>query len=156
LLTTQWDVLYAYLSHGGKYLVVGVNNDARTELRVYTAADLKPVVLPTVPNAEISSVSISRDESWMAYYVTSSRVPRDLFAMKIKGGTPVQLTRSLNPKIDPEHLVEGQIVRFASYDDVQIPGILYKPREASDHAKVPAVVWVHGDPATSRGSATAH
>jgi dipeptidyl aminopeptidase/acylaminoacyl peptidase len=146
LLKTEWDVAYASLSQQGKYLVVGINNDGRTELRVYTAADMQQVALPTVPNAEISSVVISRDESHIAYYVTNSRVPRDLFAMPLAGGTPKQLTRTLSPAIDPANLAEGQVVRFASYDGVQIPGILYKPHGAAPNARVPALVWVHGGP----------
>ena len=146
VLTTAWDVLFAELSHGGTYLAVGINNDGRTELRLHKAADLSPVALPTVPNAEISDVVLSRDETSMAYYVTSSRVPRDLFAMKLGGGAPVQLTRTLNPKIDPEHLVEGEVVRFASYDGQSIPGILYRPKAATPEAKAPALVWVHGGP----------
>lgn len=146
VIETAWDVSFATLSHHGRYLVVGINNDGRTELRVYTTADMKPVGLPTVPDAEITSVVISRDEAWMAYYVTSSRVPRDLFVMKLDGGSPKQLTRTLNPKIDSQALVEAKVVRFASYDGLQIPGIMYKPLGASPSARVPALVWVHGGP----------
>jgi dipeptidyl aminopeptidase/acylaminoacyl peptidase len=42
--------------------------------------------------------------------------------------------------------VQAQVVRFKSYDGVEIPGLLYKPREASAAHKVPALVWVHGGP----------
>ena len=43
-------------------------------------------------------------------------------------------------------LVEGEVVRFDSYDGLPIPGILYKPREASAENPAPALVWVHGGP----------
>jgi dipeptidyl aminopeptidase/acylaminoacyl peptidase len=52
----------------------------------------------------------------------------------------------LNPNINPEDLVEGQVVRFASYDDLEIPGILYLPLQANENDSVPALVWVHGGP----------
>jgi hypothetical protein len=30
-----WDVMYAALSRNGKYRVVAINNDARTEIKIY-------------------------------------------------------------------------------------------------------------------------
>jgi Tol biopolymer transport system component len=43
----DWDVMYSYFSKHGKYLVVGINNDARTEIPVYAAATHRRVALPT-------------------------------------------------------------------------------------------------------------
>jgi dipeptidyl aminopeptidase/acylaminoacyl peptidase len=64
----------------------------------------------------------------------------------LEGGEPKKLSSTLNPAIDPDDLVDGEVVRFASYDGVEIPGVLYKPHQASTTNKVPAVVWVHGGP----------
>ncbi|MBW3566833.1 MAG: S9 family peptidase, partial [Proteobacteria bacterium] len=91
LLAPDWDVLYAYLSETGKYLVAGINNDARTDLRMFEAASMTPVALPEMPDAEITSVSISPDETRMAFYASASRVPRDLFVTDIDNGEPKQL-----------------------------------------------------------------
>lgn len=147
VLAPEWDVVFAYFSRGGRYLVVGINEDARINLRVLDAATHAPVDVPAPPNASITDVAFSRDDATMAYYAASSRSPGDLFVRTVNGGDePRQLTRSLNPRIDPAHLVDGEVVRFASYDGLQIPGILYKPHGASADAKVPALVWVHGGP----------
>ncbi len=146
VVQTDWDVWYGYFSKHGKYFVVGINNDARTELRVYDAATMTPIQLPELGSADITSVTISRDESRMAFYASSARMPRDLFVYDFSGDQPRQLTRSLNANIEPDDLVDGQVVRFASYDGVEIPGILYKPYQASSEHKVPALVWVHGGP----------
>ena len=43
-------------------------------------------------------------------------------------------------------LVEGKVVRYESYDRLEIPGILYKPHGASADAPVPALIMVHGGP----------
>ena len=141
----DWDVWYGYFSHGGRYFVAGINNDARTELRVYDAATMEPVDLPELGEADITSVSFSRDGERMAFYGSSARMPRDLFVYDFEG-EPRQLTRSLNENIAAEDLVEGQVVRFASYDGIEIPGILYRPHQAGPEARVPALVWVHGGP----------
>ena len=146
VVQVDWDVWYGYNSKHGKYFVVGINNDARTELRLYDAATMEPIELPDMGEANISSVSISRDESQMAFYASSSRMPGDLFVYDFSGNDPTQLTQSLNKNINPDDLVDGQVVRFASYDGVEVPGILYKPHQAGPDNKVPALVWVHGGP----------
>ena len=146
VLKPNWDVRYAYFSEGGKYLIVGINNDASTELRFYEASTMEPLELPDLPNADINSVTFSDDEQRIAFYASSSRMPRDLFVADLGGGEPRQLTSSLNSNIDPADLVEGEVVRFESYDGLKIPGILYKPHQAGTENLVPALVWVHGGP----------
>lgn len=142
LLSADWDIYNVSLSKHGKYLVLSINNDARTELRIYDAVSLSPVELPQLPNAEISSVAIAQTEDRMAFYASSSNMPRDLFVYDFNGDTPIRLTHSLNPNINPDDLVDGKVVRFASYDDLEIPGILYLPHQANEAAQVPALVWV--------------
>lgn len=143
--TADWDIDFTGFSKHGKYRVSGVNNDGRTELRLYDAASGDAVSLPALPGAEISSVSFSGDETMMAFYASTSRSPRDLYVQPI-GGEASQLTHSLTSEIDSRDLVEPEVVRFASYDGVEIPGILYKPHQASAQAKAPAMVMVHGGP----------
>ena len=146
LVKPDWDVWYAYPSKKGKYLVVGINNEARTEVRVYDRATMEPIDLPRLPDADITSMSISRDEQVLAFYVSSSRNPRDLYVFELGRSEPQQLTRSLAQNIVPDDLVDAEIVRFESYDGVEIPGVLYKPHQANAESKAPALVWVHGGP----------
>jgi dipeptidyl aminopeptidase/acylaminoacyl peptidase len=146
VLRTDWDVVYAYFSHDGRYFVVGINNDGRTEVRLFEAQGMKPVPLPALPQADVNSIQFSRDGRLMSFYADTSRSPRNLYVDDLKSGQYRQLTRSLDPAIDPNALVEGKVVRFKSYDGVEIPGILYTPRQASPEHKLPAVVSVHGGP----------
>jgi dipeptidyl aminopeptidase/acylaminoacyl peptidase len=37
-------------------------------------------------------------------------------------------------------------VRYRSYDGLEIPSILYRPRDSSAENRAPALVWVHGGP----------
>ena len=142
----EWDVMGAALSKSGRHLVVSINNDARTEVRILETATLQPVPLRDLPKGDITAIRFSPDERRIAFYVSGSRSPRDLFVQDIASGTSRQLSRTLNPAIDPAHLVEAEIVRFKSYDGLEIPGVLYKPHGASASAKAPALVWVHGGP----------
>ncbi len=145
----DWDVAFAAFSKHGKYFVIGVNEDARTQWKLYEAATMKPIEMPNVEGASISSFGISRDESHVAMYASSSKMPNDLFYLQFQGtdfSEPQKLTSSLNAEINPDDLVDGQVVRFKSFDGLEIPGILYRPHQADDANKVPALVWVHGGP----------
>jgi dipeptidyl aminopeptidase/acylaminoacyl peptidase len=142
----EWDIWYGYLSKNGKYLVIGINADARTEITIYEADTMTPLVLPELPAGDITSVGFSRDEQVMAFYVSGSRFPRDLFVYDLGGEEPRRLTNTLNPNVDSYDLVDGEVVRFTSYDGVEIPGVLYRPHQVSPEAKAPALVWVHGGP----------
>ena len=146
VMAPSWDVVAASYSETGKYLVVFINNDAKTEVQVIETASNKRIDLPLRAAADISSLGIDRGEKHIAFYMSRSRNPRDLFVWEIGGGEPRQLTRSLNPNINPEDLVDPQVVRFESYDGVTIPGVLYKPHGADADHKSPALVWVHGGP----------
>ena len=145
LVAPEWDVWYGYPSRHGKYLIVGINNDGRTEVRLYEAATMTQVELPAVPSADVSSIRLSRDEQTLAFYASSSRNPNDLYVQEI-GGEPRRLTTSLSADLNADDLVDGEVARFASYDGVEIPGILYKPHGVSADNPAPALVWVHGGP----------
>lgn len=146
VMEPEWDVSGAGFSRSGTYLVVRVNADAQTELQVLDVATGEAIELPPVPDGDITSVSFSGDDSRMAFYLTSSRLPSDLFTVEMDGGEPHRLTRSLHPEIDPDDLVDGRVARFDSYDGLEIPGVLYRPHDASAENKAPALVWVHGGP----------
>ncbi len=142
----DWDVMYAYFSKTGRYLVVGINNDARTEIRVYEAATHRRITLPTLPVGEIRGVNISPSERRMAFYVNGDRSPSNLFLYDFQTRALRQLTRTMNPEIDAAHLVDAQVIRYPSFDGLQIPSLLYRPHAASRTNRVPVILWIHGGP----------
>lgn len=141
-----WDVFYTYFSHSGKYRVTAVNEDARTKIKIYDTASGKPVALPQLPNADITGVNISRSEKLMAFYLNGDRSPSNLYVYDFATKKATKLTDSLNPEINPSDLVDSQVIRYKSFDGLEIPSILYKPKHASPQSKVPALVLVHGGP----------
>jgi dipeptidyl aminopeptidase/acylaminoacyl peptidase len=141
-----WDVAYTYFSQNGKYRVTAINEDARTRIKIYDTATGKLVSLPQLPNADITGVNISRSEKLMAFYLNGDRSPSNLYVYDFSTKKATKLTDSLNPEINPADLVDSQVIRYKSFDGLEIPSILYKPKQASAQNKVPAVVLVHGGP----------
>ena len=146
VLRPDWDVDAAEFSRYGNYLLVLLNNDSRAEARAFEAAGMRPVPLPEVPDASVTDLTFSPDGRWLGYYAETGSAPANLFVRDLKTGKDRQLTQGLSPAIEPADLVAGKVVRFKSYDGLEIPGILYKPHGASPQARVPALVKVHGGP----------
>jgi dipeptidyl aminopeptidase/acylaminoacyl peptidase len=145
LFSPSWDVVGAEFTPDDRALLVTVNADARTALHLLDAATLAEIALPELPAGDLSAIDFADDGQSFACYLSSSRVPASLYAARL-GGSSKLLVSSLHPEIAAEHLVEGQVVRFASYDGLEIPGILYLPHGASAKRPAPAMVWVHGGP----------
>jgi dipeptidyl aminopeptidase/acylaminoacyl peptidase len=142
-----WDIMYAYLSRNGKYRVVAINNDARTEIKIYNEQDGgKLVSVEGLPEGDITGVKISDSEKLMSFYVSSSKSPSNLFVYNFDTKEVKQLTNTMTKEIDPNDLVAGEVVRFKSFDGLEIPCLLYKPKGIKEGQKVPALLWIHGGP----------
>lgn len=142
----EWDVSFVYFSHSGRYRVSGVNADASTKVTILDMESGKEVLMPPLPNGSLRGVNFSKDERKMSFYLNADTSPSNLFVWEVGSSKAKQLTQTLSDAINPDDLVESTIVRFKSFDGLEIPGVLYKPKQASPTNKVPALVWVHGGP----------
>ena len=143
---TNWDVMYSYMSENEKYRVIGINEDAKNVLKVVDNATGTDVVMPPIPDGDVLAVEISPGEKLMRLTIGTSKSPSDVYVYNFETKNLSRLTNSLNPEIDPNNLVSAEVVRYKSFDGVEIPAILYKPLTASSSNEVPALVWVHGGP----------
>ncbi len=146
VLEKSWDISGSYFTNNGKYMVTYINEDAKNVIEVKDVATGKNIDLPDFKDRSITNVGFSRDESMMRMYVGGSNSPSDLFIYNLESKEQKQLTNVLNDDIDVAHLVNAKVIRFKSFDGVEIPAIYYLPHQASIENKVPALVWVHGGP----------
>ena len=146
LLQAEWDVMYTSFSVTGRYRASGINVDASTEVLVTATETGETVLLPSLPRGDLNSLRFSNDDSQLALIVNSDVSPSDIFLVDFEADTSTRLTNALNPRINRDHLVQSEVVRYKSFDGLEIPAILYKPHGASAENPAPALVWVHGGP----------
>ncbi|MGS2762679.1 alpha/beta fold hydrolase [Sinomicrobium sp. M5D2P9] len=142
----DWDVMYSYVSENEKYRVVAINEDGKNTLVILDNSTEKEVDFPEIPDGDIVAVNISDSEDKMRLTVGTSKSPNNLYVYDFNTGKMKKLTETLNPEINKEDLVAAEVVRFKSFDGLEIPAIYYKPQTATEENKVPALVWVHGGP----------
>ncbi|RLA28189.1 MAG: S9 family peptidase [Gammaproteobacteria bacterium] len=145
-IKADWDVSYVLYSHSGRYRVFGVNADARTVVQVRDMESGEELTLPELPAGDLRNVRFSADDTHMALIVNADDSPSNIHIIDLVDGNTRQLTSALNPEIDQSHLVQSEVIRYKSFDGLEIPSILYKPHGASAENPVPAMVLVHGGP----------
>ena len=146
LYSTNWDVMFMNVSFNEKYRIIGVNEDGRNKIYLFDHKTGKQLDFPAVANGDIRSVDISKSENKMRLTIGDGASPNDIYVYDFGSKDLKRLTNSLNPEIKSEDMVRPTVVRYKSFDGLEIPAIYYKPHQAGPEAKVPAVVMVHGGP----------
>jgi len=143
---TNWDVMYMYTSFNEKYRVVGVNEDGRNKLYIFDHKTGDAIDFPKIENGDVQAVNISRSENKMRLSIGDGKSPNNIYVYDFGTKELKKLTNTLAPEIDGNDLVSAEVVRYKSFDGLEIPAIYYKPHQAGKDKKVPALVWVHGGP----------
>ena len=146
LIQAEWDLVFAFHSRSGRHLVQGVNEDARIAVQIKDTATGDWLDLPGLPEGNPGQIRFSRDESQVALLLSTDTSPNDVYVVDLAQATSSRLTHAPNPEIDEDDLVPSEVVRYPSFDGLEIPSILYRPQTASAKSPVPALVWVHGGP----------
>ena len=82
----------------------------------------------------------------MRLTIGDSKSPNNIYVYNFSDKALKKVTNTLNPEMSADDLVSAEVVRFKSFDGLEIPAIYYKPKTAAKDNKVPALVWVHGGP----------
>jgi len=146
LYESDWDVRNSWFSENEKYRVIAVNEDARIKLKITNQSTGLDVVYPDIPGSNIEDLAISESEKYLLLGLGTSKTPGDLYLFEFGGTELKKLTSNLNPEINTAHLAEAEVVRYPSFDGLEIPAIYYRPLTATKKNKVPAMVMVHGGP----------
>ena len=143
---TDWDVTFSYLSKNDSYRVIAVNEDAQNKLTITNTSEQYNIDLFGFENMNINSVGFSEDEKFLRVSAGSPNSPGDIYTYELSTNKLNKITSNLNSKVNPKDLVNAEVIRYKSFDGLEIPAILYKPHKADKLNKVPALVWVHGGP----------
>ena len=146
LFETNWDVMYSSLSMNDKYRVIAVNEDGTNKLILQDNQTGKELEMPEIEDGNIVAANFSDSENLLRLTVGTSRTPNNIYVYNLKSKELKKLTDTSNPEIDVNDLVSAEVVRFKSFDSLEIPAIYYKPLNATADNKKPALVWVHGGP----------
>jgi dipeptidyl aminopeptidase/acylaminoacyl peptidase len=138
-----WDAGCA-IDWTGRHLLVAWNADGRTRAELRDPVTLEVTAeVPLPGNGVAGGFRFSRDGRYLAFGFSSPLVPGDGWRYDTDTGELVRLT--VSPcEVDPDTFVDAELVRFASFDGLEVPAFVFTPSEGE--GPFPVVVVIHGGP----------
>jgi dipeptidyl aminopeptidase/acylaminoacyl peptidase len=153
----KWEIHAGAFSPDGLQIVWSANVDGREALYTRRVAGgevqrlgLTGNAIPDGVNAFAGHVSpFSHDGQRLLYYHSGAKAPNDLYVFDLKSKQSTQLTNSFVAGLGPASMVTPTLVHYPSRDGkFTISAWAYVPDNIVRDQKYPAIVYIHGGPAS--------
>jgi dipeptidyl aminopeptidase/acylaminoacyl peptidase len=141
--TPEWDIEQVVVSKDGRYLIWSVNEDGFSRLYGRDLRGGQMLDLPELPVGVISVLVLSDDGSKLGMLFNRPTRPTEVLVLDIDAGSLTQITDSFLGGIDPDDLIEPELIRYPTHDGREIPAWLYRPRGEGPFA---VILSIHGGP----------
>lgn len=140
---SKWGYEGAGLSEDGKYLFWLVNEDGYSVpyLQDLTTGDM----LPTPPLQGLYSGGWMTENGKILFGFNSSTKAPDIWLWDWNTKELRRVTHSSYAGIDPEIFSDPELIRYESFDGLEIPAFLYLP-PGYESGKIPFIIHAHGGP----------
>lgn len=146
IYSTNWDIETFELSKDGKKIVFVLNVDGYSEVYALDIATKKVVKLGFPTGGIIGSLKFTSDGRKLIFTYQSPVKNQDIYYYDFVTKKVKQITYSSTAGIPLSSFVEPKLVRFKSFDGLEIPGYLYLPKNAKRDSSLPVIVSIHGGP----------
>ena len=143
LTSDDRDVEEVELSEDGRLLAATRNVGGYSDLLFFNNRGGR-MPDPEVPRGIVGGLAFSPDSKKLLFTLAGPARNPDVWTMQLPDGEPRRLTRSSTAGIPSRSFRKPELVRYRSFDGLEIPAVFYEPGEAGENA--PVVVNVHGGP----------
>jgi dipeptidyl aminopeptidase/acylaminoacyl peptidase len=145
----EWDLESFAVSPDGGRIAIVVNEDGYSVLSVHELgadARLGAARHPALPRGVIAGLSWSPDGTKLVFSFESPHNPNEIRVLDLETEASHAVSRSNLSSLTEDDLPAPQLVRYTSFDGMQIPAFFYKPAHPASTSPLPAMVLVHGGP----------
>ncbi len=129
-------------------LIAFVTNEAGAHvLRFMDLTTMKELPRPALVSGVIGGLAWRRNSSEIGFHITSARSAGDVFSYDQKEHRLTRWTNGNNPDVNTSEFSEPRVVKWSSFDGLEITGLHYHP-PARFKGKRPVLVSIHGGPAS--------
>lgn len=139
----RWEVEGYDLSPDGRTLAYAINEDGRSRVVVRDMITRRALPQPDLPVGVINGLAFSQDSQRLAISLNSATSPSDVWVWDLQPAALARWTQSEMGGLDPKAMVEPTQVRFKSFDGLEVPAWVYRPKAAG---KAPVIIDIHGGP----------
>jgi dipeptidyl aminopeptidase/acylaminoacyl peptidase len=142
--TSMWEVEGLTLSDDRSKMAWIVNEDGYGRVKLLDLKTSQNLPVPPL-DGMIGSVSFDGPDA-IVFTFSSPADPSDCWRWNFRTQKLEQWTFAIMAGIDKATLVRPQLVKFPSFDSLQISGFLYLPPGAKKGDKIPFIMDAHGGP----------
>lgn len=141
---SQWGTEALRLTRDGRRLAWRTNEEGFSNLRLRDVQTGQPLPVPVLPHGVISETAWSPDGNRYVVSLSTPAQSSDLWLLDLQSGEVRRLTHSSMAGLDSATFIQPELVRFTSFDGLEVPAFLYRPARAK--GALPVIVSVHGGP----------
>ncbi len=139
------DVSGVALSRDRRRGVFFVSEDGIDRAYLLDTATLSYRPIAGLPAAQLGGGSWHRDNRHVAFTISSARSVSDVYVLDADTGAVARWTESELGGLVADSLSEPSLVKWKSFDGLEISGFLYRP-SAQFTGKRPVIINIHGGP----------
>jgi len=133
------------LSDDGRRVAFTTNEDGLNRVYLMDTTTREYRAVAGLPVATIGGLAWHKDNRHLALTINSPRSASDVFVLDATAGTVTRWTESELGGLVAANLSEAELVRWKSFDGLEISGFLYRP-PAKFTGKRPVIINIHGGP----------
>lgn len=141
----KWDVEGFDLSKDGKQICFLTNEAGVSKAYLMDTATKRIRTIEGLPQGVIAGGSWHENNRLIAFSVSSARSTSDIYSWDATSGEVKRWTESELGGLNPESLVEPQLIRWKSFDGLEISGFYY-PAAKKFTGRRPVIINIHGGP----------
>lgn len=139
-----WEVESFDLSDDRRLLAWSMNEDGYSGVHLRDLVTRRALPQPELPAGVLTGLEFSPNGSKLAIGLSTPTSSGDIWSWDVAGGGLTRWTTSEIGALDPESFVEPELIRFATFDDKQIPAFVYRPE--GGEGRRPVIIDIHGGP----------
>lgn len=139
----DWNVEGAELSPDGEYLAYAINEGGVSTVHIRRTDDWSKVPAPNLPVGIVNGLEFDRDGNRLGFTLSRATSPSDAYVYNLQTRELIQWTASEVGGLDTSRFIEPELIRYESFDGLQVPAFVFEPRGEGPH---PVVITIHGGP----------
>lgn len=139
------DVENFSISDDGRRLIFTTNENGLSRVYLMEVETRRFTPVQNLPVGVIGGGSWHADNRHVAFSVSSARSATDVFVLDADTGTVTRWTESELGGLVAESLPEAELIRWNSFDGLEITGFLFRP-PAQHTGRRPVIINIHGGP----------
>lgn len=120
------------------------NVAGKNEISLFDIQNQKELKTLDMPVEQVGGGDFSSDDRYFLFTGSGSTEPANVWLYDFENDTFTKLTDSPHPGINLEELIAPELVKFKSFDGLELSGWLYQP--AVGNSPYPTVISYHGGP----------